>query len=939
MMRIPRVPMKGGDLKKQGGVHVVGREVGKSVPEVLEQLARSYDLEARVSWIRGVKILYEPTNFAWLLALPIGGEERRGDTETEELKSPTYEWNREGGIIGVGSCQKTNRFFQVMKTKASCGCNFSLYLMGFYFDAMDNSLEPIQSIFPSVTRWQEHGVEEQSKKGKKPMFEWQLEGNDSRTTPTEEEEKSEGIEEDSDDVQEIAINVMQPQNIGKVGPLRKATEEVEEVEAWKVLETKGLTIGNKIAEEELITLLDEEEEILVGVDLEAEAKNFLNANIAKEDSLEKLDDVLNNIQEPDIDTLLREEETPFDQREKMFDRVEKDLEEWASYVRRVNLGGYVELAIVEEDSRRGRSLERVHYEELEIEKGNHTEIQALLDHYHFLRVVYKDHNNAEDEVIFTALDMWVKNVALIIGANFPFAYKTFFLQRAGFTSGQFMYNIPMNLMEEFLPWLVSSLSIDDRKDMIKCMHKLVPEEEFLQEVVFTWLKEKRSIGGFEESFVPSNEQVLPTSEESWCVKEVAATTRTSNQGSIVYECCKKMYKRPHFVSHDSVNNSVSELQKFSINEILHWHGAERNFRRGMKNQHSRDFSNLPSFNDHLQFCAEVCIFHSVVEDKVVFPAVVQQHFLDEEFEVLPLAQGHYSIEEQRNLLYQSLRVMPLKLLEHALPWFVAMLRGEEAREILLSLMETSCHDFPLGDLPMKILRRTYEKVFVPLTIGGEFNDRYYSSLEVAFEYFRSGADKISLESDAIYADEEYLKTGMKPDHVTCARVVSAWSTLVSMYANASSTKDACKIFEKLPKRYMVSWTAMIVGCASHGCTKEALQLFEEMERASMKPDRICFLGVLFAWLIFLVVLDCWMRAHGNMELGKHAVECLNALELQEVVTAMLLSSIYASAAKWVDVVRLRKMMKNSGVKKEPRQSWIEVEYMMHAFMGKDRSHP
>ena len=38
--------------------------------------------------------------------------------------------------------------------------------------------------------------------------------------------------------------------------------------------------------------------------------------------------------------------------------------------------------------------------------------------------------------------------------------------------------------------------------------------------------------------------------------------------------------------------------------------------------------------------------------------------------------------------------------------------------------------------------------------------RQYSSLEVAAEYFRSGADKISIGSDAVYAAEEYLKTGV-----------------------------------------------------------------------------------------------------------------------------------------------------------------------------------
>ncbi|KAJ7960796.1 Imidazole glycerol phosphate synthase hisHF [Quillaja saponaria] len=81
---------------------------------------------------------------------------------------------------------------------------------------------------------------------------------------------------------------------------------------------------------------------------------------------------------------------------------------------------------------------------------------------------------------------------------------------------------------------------------------------------------------------------------------------------------------------------------------------------------------------------------------------------------------------------------------------------------------TGFRDFPLGDLPMlQVLRYTSENVFVPLTVGGgirdftDSNGRHYSSLEVASEYFRSGADKISIGSDAVYAAEEYLRTGVK----------------------------------------------------------------------------------------------------------------------------------------------------------------------------------
>ncbi len=79
---------------------------------------------------------------------------------------------------------------------------------------------------------------------------------------------------------------------------------------------------------------------------------------------------------------------------------------------------------------------------------------------------------------------------------------------------------------------------------------------------------------------------------------------------------------------------------------------------------------------------------------------------------------------------------------------------------------TAFRDFPLKDMPMmKVLQETSKNVFVPLTIGGGIRDftdrngRFYSALEVASKYFRSGADKISIGSDAALIVEEVLKTG------------------------------------------------------------------------------------------------------------------------------------------------------------------------------------
>ncbi|KAK0387445.1 hypothetical protein NLU13_5757 [Sarocladium strictum] len=81
---------------------------------------------------------------------------------------------------------------------------------------------------------------------------------------------------------------------------------------------------------------------------------------------------------------------------------------------------------------------------------------------------------------------------------------------------------------------------------------------------------------------------------------------------------------------------------------------------------------------------------------------------------------------------------------------------------------TSFRDLPLADLPMlEILRQTSKSVFVPLTVGGGVRDTVdtdgtkVSALDIATMYFKSGADKVSIGSDAVLAAEEYYSLGRK----------------------------------------------------------------------------------------------------------------------------------------------------------------------------------
>ncbi|OAG28364.1 imidazole glycerol phosphate synthase subunit HisF [Thermodesulfatator autotrophicus] len=114
----------------------------------------------------------------------------------------------------------------------------------------------------------------------------------------------------------------------------------------------------------------------------------------------------------------------------------------------------------------------------------------------------------------------------------------------------------------------------------------------------------------------------------------------------------------------------------------------------------------------------------------------------------------------------------------------------EGADEITFLNITGFRDFPLKDLPMlEVLRLTSQNVFVPLTIGGGIRDftdrdgRFYSALEVASEYFRSGADKVSIGSDAVLIVEEYLRTGKATGQSsieTISKVYGAQAVVISI---------------------------------------------------------------------------------------------------------------------------------------------------------------
>lgn len=91
---------------------------------------------------------------------------------------------------------------------------------------------------------------------------------------------------------------------------------------------------------------------------------------------------------------------------------------------------------------------------------------------------------------------------------------------------------------------------------------------------------------------------------------------------------------------------------------------------------------------------------------------------------------------------------------------------DEGADEVTFLNITGFRDAPLRDLPMlAVLRAASERVFVPLTVGGGIREATdpdgtrHSALEVAAEYFRSGADKVSIGSDAVEAALRFYASG------------------------------------------------------------------------------------------------------------------------------------------------------------------------------------
>ncbi|KAJ7956390.1 Pentatricopeptide repeat-containing protein [Quillaja saponaria] len=212
--------------------------------------------------------------------------------------------------------------------------------------------------------------------------------------------------------------------------------------------------------------------------------------------------------------------------------------------------------------------------------------------------------------------------------------------------------------------------------------------------------------------------------------------------------------------------------------------------------------------------------------------------------------------------------------------------------------------------------------------------------------------------------------------------VSVGSSLLTMYSKFGSIEDCCKAFSQIGKPDLIGWTAMIVSYAQHGKGAEALAAYELMKKKGIKPDAVTFVGILLAcshnglveeaflylnsmrkdygiepgYRHYACIVDVLGRSgrlreaesfinnmpiepdtliwatllaackvHGDIDLGRLAARKVEELGLCDAGAFVSLSNICADVGQWEEVLKIRSLMKGTGMKKEPGWSFVKVQ--------------
>ncbi|KAI3811627.1 hypothetical protein L1987_21353 [Smallanthus sonchifolius] len=222
------------------------------------------------------------------------------------------------------------------------------------------------------------------------------------------------------------------------------------------------------------------------------------------------------------------------------------------------------------------------------------------------------------------------------------------------------------------------------------------------------------------------------------------------------------------------------------------------------------------------------------------------------------------------------------------------------------------------------------------------------------------------------------------------------NALINMYARCGNLTKAQEFFDSMVEKNLVSWTAIIGGYGMHGEGETAVRLFDEMVRSNIRPDGPVFVSVLSACSHagltdtgldyfdsmemkyglkpgaehYSCVVDLLGRAgrlddaqrviktmpmepdgavwgallgackiHKNVDLAEYAFDRVIKLEPTNIGYYVLLSNLYTEVNNTEGVLRIRVMMREKRLKKDPGYSYVEHKGKTHLFVAGDHNHP
>ncbi|KAL8528613.1 hypothetical protein ACS0TY_006162 [Phlomoides rotata] len=225
--------------------------------------------------------------------------------------------------------------------------------------------------------------------------------------------------------------------------------------------------------------------------------------------------------------------------------------------------------------------------------------------------------------------------------------------------------------------------------------------------------------------------------------------------------------------------------------------------------------------------------------------------------------------------------------------------------------------------------------------------------------------------------------------------VTLFNSLIDMYAKCGSSEAALDIFLNMPEKNIVSWNTIINALALHGSGYRAIELFQELEVGGIEPDALTFIGLLSACChcglieigkYFFSKMNrvykipygiehyaCMIDILGRRGLLNEAVELVGkmsmkpdiviwgtllgacriqrnvgiaklilkqVLELEQDAGGLfvLISNIFCEAQQWEEMKKMRKLMKEHGVRKSDAVSSVEVNGVVSDFMVDDKKH-